>query len=908
MIIKRKKIKHKKNFGANFFKYYFFFTIFVCVLFITIFFNLGIWENYKKDFFYKIYSNGIINYKHLPKILVYAIQKNFYSYDTIYVHINQRNKIILEKNRADKLDYIYSSDNPTKSADYGNIEFVTANASISIKDKTINTNIRLKGDRDIHYRDIENSSYKFNIKGENTFFGTKKFSIQKPRIRNYLHEWLFHELMAEGDLIKLKYDFLYFNLNGQNMGLYVLEEAFGKNLIERNNRRNGPIFSIDESFELTDSDKIKFEIYDDRIWIKEENINVAKKGISNLKKFFDTKNDISELFDIKKWAWYFAVIDLTYTIHGAQPKSVKFYFNPINGKFEPIPHDGHRIERNYSDYLFDFDHSSTFDRAEQNKLPSDSFLTKFFFLKNNNKKLNEDFYFEYINAIKKICSKEFLDNFFNSRQDEIKKITSAIYSDSFIYDYDHRRKSGIGIYYYDKNDTYFRANKLLNKITPQKTALFVEEDKNNIIIDSKSIHNINLKISEITCGEKKNNVINVKKTLINESLNFPKHVLNKKKYSIQNTNCNFLQFTNNINNDRFIKKIDKINGEYNAKKIDKEKYKKYFDVYENNLELKNKITEISENLLIPRNFNVNIKSGEKIILKNNAFIFSKSPWQIGNGENITYITGEKNNFGGGIIIMDTEKISKISNVKFSYLNGLQNDNEIENGISDLIILGSINFYEADVDISNVLFEEIKSEDAINIFRSNFLIKNFKSTENLSDAIDIDFSKGKIENTEFQNIGNDAIDLSGSNVNINNAQFENIGDKLISVGENSFADIYNIKASKSHVGVVSKDGSYTKVKKIHMSEVKIPFSAYKKKSAYDFGVMDLSEITLEKSQINWLTDEKSIIKIDGDDVSVKTNEIIPIIYSKKLELFENFKNDRNIRDKKFWKRFISNFIS
>ena len=48
-------------------------------------------------------------------------------------------------------------------------------------------------------------------------------------MRNYLHEWIFHELMSEGDLIKLKYDFLYFNLNGENMGLYVFEEVLEKN-------------------------------------------------------------------------------------------------------------------------------------------------------------------------------------------------------------------------------------------------------------------------------------------------------------------------------------------------------------------------------------------------------------------------------------------------------------------------------------------------------------------------------------------------------------------------------------------------------------------------------------------------------------------------------------------------------
>ena len=38
-----------------------------------------------------------------------------------------------------------------------------------------------------------------------------------------------------------------------------------------------------------------------------------------------------------------AVTDLTYTFHGALLKSVKFYYNPINEKIEPIGYDGHRL-------------------------------------------------------------------------------------------------------------------------------------------------------------------------------------------------------------------------------------------------------------------------------------------------------------------------------------------------------------------------------------------------------------------------------------------------------------------------------------------------------------------------------------------------------------------------------------
>ena len=82
----------------------------------------------------------------------------------------------------------------------------------------------------------------------------------KPRARNYIHEWLFHELASEEDLIKLIYKFVNLRINGNSMGLYVFEENFDKVLIERNKRRNGPIFSLTEGYTKLASSS-KFEVY-----------------------------------------------------------------------------------------------------------------------------------------------------------------------------------------------------------------------------------------------------------------------------------------------------------------------------------------------------------------------------------------------------------------------------------------------------------------------------------------------------------------------------------------------------------------------------------------------------------------------------------------------------------------------
>ena len=80
---------------------------------------------------------------------------------------------------------------------------------------------------------------------------------------------------------------------------------------------------------------------------------------------------------------------------------------------------------------------------------------------------------------------------------------------------------------------------------------------------------------------------------------------------------------------------------------------KYFKNIENTLYLKTPNVIIEENLFIPKGFNVQINQNENIILKNNAFIISESPWKIeGSKENPVNISGTPDNFGGGIFISD----------------------------------------------------------------------------------------------------------------------------------------------------------------------------------------------------------------------------------------------------------------
>ena len=128
-------------------------------------------------------------------------------------------------------------------------------------------------------------------------------------------------------------------------GLYALEEKMGKELIERNKKRNGPIFSAQQEFN-NENENLIYQIYNEKFWTRPENLSVTSTAVEKLKSFMKGERNINETFDIDKMAAFFAVMDATYSMHALFWNS-KLYYNPITGLFEPIARDAHRNLPNY---------------------------------------------------------------------------------------------------------------------------------------------------------------------------------------------------------------------------------------------------------------------------------------------------------------------------------------------------------------------------------------------------------------------------------------------------------------------------------------------------------------------------------------------------------------------------------
>ena len=473
-----------------------------------------------------------------------------------------------------------------------------------------------------------------------------------------------------------------------------------------------------------------------------------------------------------------------------------------------------------------------------------------------------------------------MDTFFKKREKQIKKINSKIYGDYFFVD--HFTFYGPGLYYFTKKDFYHKANFLLANMRAEPEKVFIQQDRQNVIIQNVSINNNNLLIKQLYCNrysnyEQEDIIFRVDYDIIyknNDKINLTNHT---------NTNikCKKALIINKSSDNNILKAIDTLNTyqKINYKDFYVNRYKKYFTLNGDFVELNKNYTLIDEDIFIPKDLIVKIFPGQKIILINNAFIFSDSPWLVGGKKEEVFITGKKDNFGGGIVIFKTNLISKFTNTSFSYLNGINKN--INLLAEQYILLGAININQSEVIFEDVKFKEIKAEDALNIINSKFTILNSNYENISSDAIDIDFSIGEVLNSNFANIKNDAIDFSGSKAKLSNIKFSHIGDKLVSVGENSIVDINDIVGKDSFVGFASKDGSTLKGNNINFNNVNIPFSSYIKKSEYDKAILEVNDVHYQNYLIPYLKDQYSLIEINNDNKKNINKDVVEIIYNKNI---------------------------
>ncbi|HRD51267.1 MAG TPA: CotH kinase family protein [Flavobacteriales bacterium] len=215
--------------------------------------------------------------------------------------------------------------------------------------------VRIKGKLTDH---VEGKKWSLRViaKKDGGFKGMRRFSLQHPGTRNYLCDWFYHRLMQAEGVAALRYGFVRVRFNDDDLGIYAYEEHFGPELLQNNGRADGPIFRFDPALfwehRLNEMNKVRF----DEPFAAYQAASLDAFGSSDLEKdkrfrqqfeeavglfeaFRRGRLPASQVFDADRIARHHAILDLVGGHHSMDWSDVKFYFDPVLKRIEPVSYE-----------------------------------------------------------------------------------------------------------------------------------------------------------------------------------------------------------------------------------------------------------------------------------------------------------------------------------------------------------------------------------------------------------------------------------------------------------------------------------------------------------------------------------------------------------------------------------------
>ena len=723
-------------------------------------------------------------------------------------------------------------------------------AQISLEDGWKTAKVRYKGDWLDHIM-TGTPSYRIALKSTDNWRGMQTFSVQHPKTRNYLHEWVYHKMLWAADVLSPRYDFIQFKINDKKPTVYAYEEHFNKNLIEHQLRREGPIvkFSEDRFWEgmrrsvntsrtLADADN-----KEKAFWTAEIKPFKEKKTQNNptLSAAFEAAQNLmyqykmglkapNEVFDLDRMAKFLAISDLLKADHALTWHNQRFYYNPVTALLEPIGFDGYGTEA--VDEKAPLYATNVYTQQPYSTEPID----RLFYDKN--------FITLYLKYLYQYANPSFLQQFYAQIDQELQEREQFIQQDW-------------AAYKYDKEMMLRRSRKIYQELLPYANGLQVYSNQSqgdSIVLNIQNAHSLPLQITYV--GKKKESAGKTFTSL----LTFPQRLGDVPNY----TTITAPNWATHIHyqllgvDSTFLAPIPQWQSptDWSPRQellatLDSENPVPY--LLEGDLILFKKDTYlIDQPLILPKDKKVVIAPGAVFQFKNGGFLLSFSKMDMRGDADEPIIVQGLDERSGSITIMQAKGNSELRHVIFKNQNTLD--------YKGWKLTGAVTFYESDVTIKSCQFIQNYCEDALNIVRGNFEVYQAGFNGIFSDAFDADFCKGKIQGSFFTNIGNDALDFSTSTIDIEDCQMKTIGDKAISAGEQATVSANIIKVDDAQTGFASKDLSVLTLDNITLKNSVRGFTAYQKKPEYGAATIILKKYEMEGVKYPFMIEKKSKLDI------------------------------------------------
>lgn len=720
-------------------------------------------------------------------------------------------------------------------------DILWSKAKIKLDKKEVDAKVRLKGDFLDHLA-TDKWSLRVNVRKDN-LDGMRKFSAQGPYTRDFHTEPLIHFVMGKKGIIFPRNYFADLTINGTNRGLMYIEEHFDEALTEASFRPFGPLLKYEE---LTGEHTFFDE---DLFWSNDQNLKTA---MQNFDSTFKREQINFENINSDLWAKYLAVTFVFKCFHGNLNSNIRYYFHPLNKKFEPISFDngcGQKLSSRPLGFL---------------PVKGD-IIYKMLRDKHFRKALSEEI-------------KWWQDDIESSSLKKLIKEKEALYRNLLSKDSPFLSKFKISTSHLNFVQNWINDFDTLEPQIGPDEKIILTEEQNERVLPTVSHQDGQYFLEFNNFNEKKFSLDKIKITLkdeiyslnsdikktklnINEALNT--RTLTGLDLSISYIN-NYAQSKHRaIPFFRYIGDEIKVFEHSNIKRLSE-----IFFIDDKNktitLRSNSKIT-ISETIVLPKNYDLVIEEGSNLKFAAYTGMVVNGGLKIkGSKDNPIQISGDEKSNGlwSGLLVLANARAVKINYLNFQGGTGI---------FSNAQYRGAFTVVNSNLEINNSYFSFNKSEDAVNLNQVIGKLDNIFISNTPSDGLDIDFGNIDINRITLINIGSDtgadAIDMSKSRVTIHDSIIKKVTDKGLSVGENSYCEITNIEIDQALVGFSSKDSSELIIENAKLSNIEMASAmAYRKKSHHIGGLININKISTENKK--YIVQKKSLMTIENKKISTQ----------------------------------------
>ncbi len=747
-------------------------------------------------------------------------------------------------------------------------------ATVALNDGTkMDADIRLKGDWVDHLKG-DKWSFRIQLKDDDQVMGFRQFSIQTPETRNYLYEWAIHQNMIEENILTTRYHFVNVLLNGKLLGIYGIEEHFTGELIESQGRRQGVIIRFDEE-NLWDkwayffANGIRFigngwtsttektadisSFQSGKIQLDPVLSAEAETARSLLQSYENGTLPASQVFDVRLMGRFFAISDLWAACHGTNWHNMRFYYNPITTRLEPV--------------IFD---AIPFDECKLD-------ATKNFIFDAGNSIFNDDdIKRAYAEELYRITRPGYIESLKQKYDPQAQSYTQALKVE-----YDH---GGLDVNWQRLTERQVFLNLWFTPPNPVKGAYSISGinpgDTNPVVLKVE-LTNISSLPVDVVGFEVDGEPLQMGKiepatlSSYKGSETVPNYVL----YSVP------LSDTNKWMDPKSLPKLDaivrlgglqpeikvKLNGVMTPAEISigplpqtvgtKELLAKYpflsASPNGDQLLISPGVWDIQGDLVIPENVTLHVAPGTVLRFEQGAVLLAQGAVNLLGTANdpILFTAKDPQKGWGGVEVLHAGKESIWKYAKIEQTHGISRQG--------WILTGGITFFASDITLDHAIIGNNQTEDAINVVHGKFTFINTEFENTFADAFDSDFSSGEIRDCYFHDIQGDAVDVSGTHATLTNLRIQNITDKGFSIGENSHIQAENISMDTIGIGVASKDLSSVHIMDSEIRNARYAgLAAYIKKPVFGPASITAENVTLSDSLQLCVVQVGSTIQLNG----------------------------------------------